>query len=261
MKAPVTDISTDVDQVMETSLLRGKVTLIQPKKGFHASVDTVLLAAAVPARARHKVLDVGCGVGSAGLCVFSRVKGVSLTGLEVQPDIADLARLNMTLNNLGTKGQVITGDLRTCKDLPQDAFDQVLMNPPYAEGGVHIPSPDKKRHVSLDESGSGAALSDWIKYGHRRLKTGGTLTLIHRADRLDDILSELSKNNWFGDIVVYPLWPKKGIAAKRAIVSARKGRKGGLTMAAGMVLHKENGDYTAEAQRVLSKGMEIKLKQ
>ena len=133
------------------------------------------------------------------------------------------------------------------------------MNPPYLEDGTHTPSPVKIKATSHGEGAAGANLEDWIRYAHRKLKQGGHLTLIHRADRLDDLIVALEKKRWFGSAIIYPLWPHAGEDAKRVIVQARKERYARLILKSGMVIHKDNGQYTEAAQAVLSESAAIVL--
>jgi tRNA1(Val) A37 N6-methylase TrmN6 len=248
-------------EIIETTLLRGRVKLLQPKVGFHASIDTVFLAAAVTLKDRCKVLDVGCGVGSAGLCVISRNKNISLTGIDIQRELADIAIQNASLNGVNEQCRFFQGDIQSEKIIPDNEFNAVIMNPPYLEGGTHTPSPEKIKATSHGEHISGANLEDWVKYAHRKLKQGGSLTLIHRADRLDDVIVALEKKRWFGSLIVYPLWSHEGEDAKRVIITARKERYAPLVLKPGMVIHKPDGRYTDEADMILSEAAGIVLRE
>jgi tRNA1(Val) A37 N6-methylase TrmN6 len=243
------------EEVIETTLLRGKVTLLQPKVGFHASIDSVFLAAAAALKERFKVLDAGCGVGSVGLCLLARNKSISLTGIDIQPGLVDLARQNAALN--GAEAQFFAGNIKGEKHTPDNAFNVVVMNPPYMESGTHTPSPEKIKATSHGEGE--LTLADWIKYAHRKLKQGGHLVMIHRADRLDHVIVELERKRWFGSLVVCPLWPHAGEDAKRVIIQARKERYAPLVLKPGVVLHEKNGKYTAAAQAILSDAAPLPL--
>lgn len=242
-------------EIIETTLLRGRVKLLQPKQGFHASIDSVFLAAAVPVRDKHKILDVGCGVGSVGFCVLARNKTVSLTGIDIQPELIDLAHQNAALNDVDA--QFFAGSIKTEKHIPDNTFNCVAMNPPYLAQGTHTSSPEKIKATSHGEGE--LSLNDWIKYAHRKLKQGGHLTMIHRADRMDDVILELTRKNWFGSLVIYPLWSHAGEDAKRVIISARKERYAPIILKPGMVIHREDGKYTKEAEAVLSDAVAIAL--
>lgn len=229
----------------EDRLLGGKVRLRQPRDGYRAAIDPVLLAASVPAKPGERVLDLGTGAGAAALCLMARVEGLSVLGLEIDAATAALARGNAALN--GRDGFTIRdGDVR---QLPADirGFDRVMANPPYLEAARADPSPDAGRRRSNVDDGGG--LGPWIDAALAAVVPGGTVTFIQRADRLADLLSLL--NGRAGAIVVVPLWPKAGDAAKRLIVEAKAGRRTPLRLHPGLVLHEPDGRYTDAADAIL----------
>jgi len=126
-----------------------------------------------------------------------------------------------------------------------------ILNPPYQEKGTHTPSPEPIKALSHGEEASDASLTDWVKYAHRKLKQGGFLTLIHRADRLDDIINVLVARRWFGSLVIYPLFSRAGEDAKRVIIRARKERYAPTVLKTGLVVHEKDGKYTKEAAEIL----------
>lgn len=245
--------------VIESTLLRGRVKLLQPKVGFRAAIDTVFLAAAVPVKDRWRVLDVGCGVGSVGLSIALRNKNILLTGIDIQRELIDLSLQNAALNGVSDRCRFFQGSIDTEKIIENNYFNSVAMNPPYQEGGTHVPSPKTIKALSHGEDASGVTLEKWIKYAHSKLKNGGYLTLVHRADRLDDVLIALGKKRWFGSFVLYPLYSHAGEDARRVIVQARKERYAPLKLKAGMVIHQKSGKYTPEAEAVLSEGATIDM--
>ncbi len=122
--------------ITEDGLLDGRVKLCQPKKGYRVAIDSVFLAAAVPAIAGERVLDVGAGTGAASLCLAWRVPRCRVSGIEVQPDMARLASHNIGLNGFTGRVDVMTGDLtRPPMRLAPGSFDHVMANPPYIESG------------------------------------------------------------------------------------------------------------------------------
>ncbi len=234
-------------------VLNGAVSLAQPDGGFQTSIDAVLLAAACPVVAEQSVLDLGCGVGAAGLCVAQRVLGIALTGVELFAREAELARQNAADN--GANAMVVEGDIRDIEF--EDRFDHVVCNPPYLTAGAHLHSPDEAKATAMGHVDREASLSDWVMAAHRNLKSKGSFTLVHRADALDEILVLLGKR--FGAIEVIPLWPKAGREAKRVIVRALKDRKSPLKLHAGVTLHQDNGNYTQEAEAILREGKGLYL--
>jgi tRNA1(Val) A37 N6-methylase TrmN6 len=234
-------------ETTEDTLLGGRVRLLQPARGYRVAIDPVLLAAALPAALRGRVADLGCGVGAAALCAAVRLADARVVGIERDPAIADLARQNVARNDLTPRVEIVTADIRAAG---ADAFDAVIANPPYLEAErANAQSDARKAAATIEDD---AALRVWIDTALARLRPKGTFVMIHRADRLDDLLAALRGRA--GEIVVFPLWPKAGAAAKRVIVRARKGLRSPLTLGAGLVLHEADGRYTAAAQAVLRDG-------
>jgi tRNA1(Val) A37 N6-methylase TrmN6 len=240
--------------VTEDRLLNGRVRLRQPATGYRAAIDPVFLAAAVPSGGPGTVLDLGCGVGAAALCVLARLPEAEVTGLEVQAELAALARDNATLNGWAHRFTVVMGDLADRRALASGGYDEVLCNPPHHSAEM-AGAPDPAKAIATREAG--ATLDDWVAAALDLTQSKGRVTFIHRADRLDALLAALRDRA--GGIVVFPLWPKAGQAARRVLVCARKGVHAPLTLAAGLVLHTEGGGFTDAAERVLRDGQGLRL--
>lgn len=235
----------------EDLFLGGSVRLRQPASGYRAAVDPVMLAAAVDARPDQWVFEAGAGHGTAAICLARRVPGCRVAGIELQPALARLANDNARLNGLAAQVDVMVGDLgRPPPRVAPGGFDHVMANPPHLDAARSDPPPDGAKAFSRVEGNLG--LGEWIDFMLRMAKPGGTLTLLHRADRLDEILHLLCRRA--GGIVVFPLWPKRGRAAKRVVVRARKGSRAPTVVAAGMIVHEDDGDFTPEADAVLRGG-------
>jgi len=236
--------------VTEDRLLDGRVRLLQPARGYRVAIDPVVLAAAVPARAGQAVLDLGCGSGAAALCLLARVPGLTATGLECDPAAAALARDNAAANGVADSFRILEGELLAPPPALRAArFDHVLLNPPYLDPTRARLPEDADRRRSHGEAAAG--LADWLDLGLRRLRDDGTLSVIHRAERLDEILATLAGRA--GGVTVFPLWPGGAEAkpAKRIVVRARKGSRASLSLHPGLVLHRPDGGYTAAAEAVL----------
>jgi tRNA1(Val) A37 N6-methylase TrmN6 len=235
----------------ETSLdhlIGGRVALAQPAAGYRAAIDPVLLAAAVDAAAGETALDLGCGVGAAALCLMQRVPDVAVTGIERDAGLVALARDNAARN--GRAGFTTRqADLLADPLADLAPVDHVLTNPPFHAAGASAPSPDPARAGATIAD---FALADWLDRAAQHLGVRGTLSVIFRADRLDTVLTALPAA--LGGVVVVPLWPRLGTPAKRVIVGATKGSRAPVTLTAGLVLHRADGGYTAEAEAVLRDG-------
>ena len=245
----------DDAELTDDKFLCGRLSLLQPAKGYRAATDPVLLAAACPAEAGESVLDLGCGAGAAALCLGHRLPGLLLAGLELQPAYADLARRNATRNAIPL--EVHEGDLaRMPKALRRD-FDHVIANPPYYHAGGS-PSPVAARARAMQVE---TPLSDWVAAATRRLRPGGWLTLICGADGLPEVLAALPPK--LGSAAVLPLAAREGRPALRVIVQARKGGRAPFRLLAPLVIHQglaHDGDresYTPAANAVLREGADL----
>jgi tRNA1(Val) A37 N6-methylase TrmN6 len=241
------------EALSDDAFLGGRLQLLQPRAGFRAAMDSVLLAAACAALPGQAVLELGCGAGVASLCLGARVPGLQLTGLELQPAYADLARRNAARSGIAM--QVLAGDLAALPAaLRAQSFDHVLANPPFfAHPGAAAADPG--RETAQREA---TPIAQWIDAGLRRLRPGGHLTLIFRADRLPEALAALPPRA--GSIALRPIAPRAGAAAGRLLLRARKGGRGGLRLLAPFVMHaapqhlRDGEDLTPLARAILRDG-------
>lgn len=236
------------------AFLGGKVMVWQPAKGYRAGVDAVFLAAATPAKDGDSVLELGCGVGTASLCLAARVPGVNITGVEWQGEAAALARRNAEEN--GARLDVVNADL---EQLPvavrTQSFDHVMANPPYFDREASLPSPGAAREAAMGED---TPLDTWVEVAARRLKPRGRLTMIHRAERLPGLLTAVAAR--LGSLEVLPLAPRVGRAARLILLRARKDGRAPFKLHAPVTLHAgdrhthDGDDYTAGITAVLRDG-------
>jgi len=210
------------------AFLGGRLEIAQPRAGYRAGIDPVLLAAAVPAKAGETVFDLGCGAGVAALCAGARVPGLRLSGLEMQPAYAALARANAARNGIAM--EVLTGDVTAMPEaLRQRQFDHVIANPPWFDRGTGTRAADAGREGALGEA---LPLADWVAAALRRCRPGGHVCVIHRAERLACLLAAMR-----GSVEVLPLIPRRGRAARLVLVRARKGGRAALRLCDGWLLH------------------------
>jgi len=240
----------DAAALSDDAFLGGALRLLQPRRGYRAGSDAVLLAAAVPAQGTQRVLDAGAGVGAVALTLAHRLPEIRIDALELQPPLAALAAENARRNGFAGRLAIITGDLACPPAALAHDYDHVVSNPPYHEPGSSHASPQRSRDLARRESHLG--LGAWIGACLARLRPGGTLTLIQRAGRQEEVLAVLAPAA--GGAVVLPLLPGPGRPAKRLIVRAVKGAGAPPAWAPGLVLHRADGAYTGAAEAVLRHG-------
>lgn len=239
----------DPDDLTDDAFLGGRLHLWQPKRGYRAATDAVFLAAACGAVSGQSVLDLGCGAGTAALCLGVRVPGLRLAGIEVQADYAELARRNAVRAGLDLE-LAVASVLAPPQAMRRD-FDQVITNPPYYPGSGS-PAQDSGRDMALREV---VGIADWTDAALRRLRPGGELTMILRVDRLAEALPALTPKA--GAITILPIAARQGREAGRVILRARKGARAALRLLAPFITHDHDhhpGDrdhHSAEAEAVL----------
>lgn len=237
-----------MDGLSEDALLGGRLRIRQPRDGARVCLDTLLLASAVPARPGERVIEAGCGCGAAVLAVACRVEDCRVQGIDNDPGQIELATGNAELNGLDGRAAFLAA---TVGDRPQGLrraqFDHAMANPPYFEPASCCSPPGEGRARAY--IGGAESLRDWVDFCLDMVRHKGTLTFVHRADRLDSLIASLCGRA--GDMAICPVWPRRGLPAKRVIVQARKGVRGAAMMMPGLVLHDAAGGYTPEADRLL----------
>jgi len=240
----------------DDAFLGGELRFLQPRKGYRAGMDAVLLAASVPAGAGETAIEAGSGVGVAALCLAHRLPGVAVVGIELQPQLAAIAQRNRQRNNLTGDVEFVVGDiLQTPAAIKERSFDHFMCNPPYFDQpGAYRRSETGKE---LSNMGAGARLEDFILWGIRRLKPRGRITLIHKSERLQEILALFEGR--IGDTRVLPVWPRLGEPAIRVIVTGLKGGKSPLKLLPGFPMHEDGKRYSRQAEAYLRDGASIDL--
>ena len=236
-----------MDAVTEDRLLGGRVRLRQPARGYRAGVDAALLAAACDAAPGERVLEAGCGPGGALIAAALRRPGARFTGVERAAEAWSLAQENVALNGLSERVEVIAGDVgEPFSRLRLSPFDAVLANPPFFDdpGALRAPAPEKEE-AWMAERG----LAAWTGFLLKAVREGGSITLIHRADRVADILSQLAPKA--GSFQVRQVHPFADQAAKRVLVRAVKTGKAPLKLLPALVLHEQGRKHTCQAEAIL----------
>jgi tRNA1(Val) A37 N6-methylase TrmN6 len=247
----------------EDAVLGGALRLRQPRRGHRVGHDAVLLAAACPAKPGEHVVDLGAGVGAAGLALAARARAIKVTLVEIDPDLAALAAENAELNGFSGRVRSITLDAAAparafaAVGLVPDSVARVLMNPPFNDPARQRPSPD--RHRQLAHAAPRETLVAWIRTAARLLRPRGTLTVIYRADGLVSLGRTLEA--LFGAVAVLPVYPKPDHPAVRVLVRATKASHAPLSILPGLMLSDAGGTPTAQAEAVLRAGAPLPLAQ
>ena len=234
-------------EVTYDRILGGALTLRQPAKGYRAGLDAALLAAACDAEPGERVLEAGCGVGAVLLAAAWRRRDARFFGIERDAAALELARENIRANGLGDRVEVAAGDVGASDALAPSRFDATLANPPYFDDPATLRAPHPAKAGAWIADGGLAA---WITYLLAAIRDGGTLTLIHRADRLADILAALAAKT--GSFQVRPVHPFADEPAKRVLVRAVRGGRSPLQLLPPLILHDRSGaKHTREAEAIL----------
>ncbi len=240
----------------EDFLLGGRIILRQPAHGYRVAIDPIFLAASIQVEPGEVVLDIGAGVGAASLCLATRLPNIRVVGVEIQRESVRLAADNVSLNKLKGRVEILNGDLlRPPPRLAAGTYAHVMTNPPYLDASKSNASPNGTKAQSNSEGE--ANLEQWVKFSLLMVKPKGNVTFIHRADRLDEILSLFSGR--LGNIVIYPLWPGKNKPARRVLIRGTKNASGSLRLAPGMILHEADGRFTPEADAILRHARELDI--
>lgn len=231
--------------------LGGLVHLKQAKQGYRATSDAVLLASSIPASSGESILDVGCGNGVVALCLGARVHNLTLTGIEIQPELVALAKENADVNHQNFS--VIKGDIsKNISELKSKTFHHVMTNPPYfTESNTRQ---DIQQATAYQET---LPLDIWIDFCLKYLRPQGTFTIIHRTQRIPEILALLRKR--LGGISLVPFWPKEGLQPKRILIQGTLGSKKPFVLHPGFVLHQKNNSRTPEIESVMRCGNALKI--
>jgi len=238
------------DKFTEDAFLGGRLRLRQPRSGHRAGHDAILLAAATPAKSGDRIADFGAGVGAAGLALATRVAGIKLLLVEIDHDLADLARGNAGANDIAADIIVLDvtdgAEVFAAHGLAPDSVDVVLMNPPFNDPARHRASPQK----ALAHVATATTLESWIHAARRTLKSGGVLTLIWRADGLTEVLAALDRG--FGSLAILPVHGDAAMPAIRILVRATKGGKAPLQIHPALMLNNESGVPDKKLEDVLA---------
>ncbi len=241
--------------ISRDAFLGGAVMLRQPRQGYRAGLGTVILAPSIavpPGHSPSRLLDVGAGVGTVGLCAAVRLPGLEVTMVEQSSRLCALAAMNITENRLDGRIRVVEQDIINLRSSAQqhlidNHFDLVVSNPPFYEVANHRPSP----HVLKADSHAmpPAGLDGWLRFMARMTKAGGTAMMIHRADYLPAMLAAFAPR--FGSLTLTPLYPRLGEPASRVILRGIKGSRAPMKIVPGICLHATDSRFNPIVDKVL----------
>ena len=225
-------------------LQRNHYRIIQDSRRFCFGMDAVLLSGFAKAKEGDQVLDLGTGTGIIPILMEAKTKAEHLTGLEIQPDSADMARRSVKLNRLEKKIDIVTGDIKEADSLFGAAsFDVVTCNPPYMTEHHGITNPHSPKAIARHELL--CTLEDVIRVSSRLLKPGGNFFMVHRPFRLADIIVLLRQYKLEPKRMklVYPFVDKE---PNMVLIEANRGGRAAMTVEKPLIVYKEQGVYTDE---------------
>jgi len=256
------DADRAIAETSQDAVLGGRLRLRQPLKGHRVGHDAILLAAATGGRAGEHAVDLGAGVGGAGLALAARIAGLKVTLVEIDAALGALAADNVRLNGLDERVNVLTCDAEDSQalaavGLSPGSADRVLMNPPFHDASRQNVSPDAGRRLA--HAAAPGLLPRWVETAARLLKPQGVLTLIWRADGLAGVVDALKLK--FGAAAVLPVHPRAHAPAIRVLVRAIKGGSGVRVDYPALILNDAQGQPTAAAEAVLRGGGTLDITQ
>ncbi len=216
------------------TLFNGTLILEQPAKGYRFGSDAVMLAAHLHPRIGEHILDMGCGVGAVMLSLARRLENIHVTGIDIQPDLIELAQKNIQHNHFSNRARAQCGDIcdkTLFKKL--GSFDHIVINPPYYK--THKSQKPRTIAKELAHTDVTAPLEEWIIAANRFLKPKGSISVIYPTDQMPELLHLMER--FFGGLVMTPLWPKPDRPSNRFIIQGVKGSKAPLTLDRGILMH------------------------
>ena len=237
----------------EDGFLGNRLVIRQPRHGHRSGHDAVLLAASVGDEKAQSVCDLGAGAGVVGLCILARLPKAQLIGVEIDPDLCNLARKNAAMNGFTERAQFVSGDITgpfSELGLKSNSFDHVVANPPFYQSDRVPPVQDAARARAHQTDAAG--LENWVRCACALAAGNGLVTFVHRAEALDELLSAMRGR--LGALKVQPVAPRAGEAAHRVLVQGRRDARTPLVLLAPIALQNATGQPSAEAEAILRHG-------
>ena len=226
--------------------------IIQNNNGFCFGMDSVLLSDfAKEIKPESNVIDLGTGTGILPILLSSKTKNTKITGIEIQKEVAEMANRSIMLNNLQNRIQIVCENIKNLKTIYKpNTFDSVITNPPYKKSGTGGTNIEKIKLISRHEIT--ATLEDFISVAQYLLKDKGSLYLVHRPERLADVIIELCKHKLEPKILKF-VQPNSQKEPNLILLKAVKNAKPHLKLCKPLYIYNEDGKYTEELLKIYNK--------
>ena len=231
--------------------------IIQNKKGFCFGIDSVLLSDfAKEIKKDSKVLDLGTGTGIISILLCGKTNLKEIIGVEIQKDVYEMAQRSAKLNQLENKFKLLNEDIKNLsKIFPTNSFDAIVTNPPYKKENTGLKNENKSLEISRHEVM--CSINDIAIISSKLLNNNCSLYMVHRPDRLIDIIEALRKNNLEPKKIRF-VYPKINKAPNLVLIKATKGGKPFLKIENPLIVYKEDGTYTNEILKIYNKKTNIR---
>lgn len=229
-------------------LQRDGLMIIQNPAWFCFGMDAVLLTGFVKAAQGSRMLDLGCGNGVIPILLSAKTEGAFFEGLEIQADIADMARRSICFNHLQDRVHITTGDIREASSYFEAAsFDVVTSNPPYMSNTHGLVN--QADHKAIARHELLCSLEDVIREGTRLLKPGGHFFMVHRPNRLSEIFGTMTRHRLEPKRMrlVYPYVDKE---PNMVLIEGTRGGNPGMKVEKPLIVYRDVNEYTDEVREL-----------
>lgn len=225
--------------------------IIQNTEGFCFGIDSVLLTEFAKDMKKNKtIVDLGTGTGIIGILLTKKVEASKVIGVELQKDVAQMAKRSVELNNLQNVMQIVNEDVHSLS-LEKNSFDYIVTNPPYKKKGTGIINKEDKQLISRHETT--VNLEEWIEVASNLLKDNGAIYMVHRPERLNEIIQDLRKYKLEPKRIRF-VYPKKNKDANLVLIKAVKYANEFLKVEKPLIIYNEDGSYTDEILKIYEEG-------
>lgn len=227
--------------------------IIQNKNGFCFGIDSVIFSEfAKDIKTNSNVIDFGTGTGIISFLLIAKTKLKHITGIEVQEEVADMAQRSIELNNLQEKFNIINCDIKNISEyIQENSYDAVVMNPPYKKMNTGGKNEDKIKLISRHEYL--ADINDFIKAGKKVLKDKGSMYIVHRPERITDIICALRNNKIEPKKIRFVYSKKDSKEAKLILIKAVKNGGDFLKVEEPLYIYENDGSYSKEILEIYNK--------